>query len=421
MALDAIQQPELTQIERIGEADVVVGILDSDHKRDVSATIGMVREAVGKLSNAVRMVVVCNNGMGDPSLVSADSVDEHPSPHLAFLSLAQPESGRAPFESLSQAYHRVLAIGGKLGARACGVIGSEPRSTAAQSVVYLLVQPLLDMGFDLVMPRYSRLKTEGLLNRSILAPLSRALYGERLQNPMGPDFAVSGRLLQRIVAQDEPKGRGYQGHPVASLASTAIGSGFQICESYLGTRSQPATNWVDLDTLLALILGPVFVDVERNAAFWQRVRGSKPVHWFGSVEPPSGEGGGVDVQRMFETFQLGTQNLQDIWGTVLPPRTLLELRKLARLPPAEFRMPDDLWACIVYDFALGHRLRIISRDHLLRSMTPLYLGWIVSYANELESAGPAEVESRLERLSTIFEARKPYLLSRWRWPDRFNP
>jgi hypothetical protein len=420
MALDAIQQPELAQVERIGEADIVVGILDPDHKREASATVGMVREALDKLSNTVRTVVVCNNGLSDAALASGESVDDRRSFHVDFLSLA-PDSARAPLQNLSRAYQTVLTIGGKLGARACVVISSEPRSMTAQSVVYLLVQPLLEMGFDLVMPRYSRQKMEGLLNRSILAPLSRALYGERLQNPMGPDFAVSGRLLQRILSQDDGKGRGYQGHPVASIASTAVSGGFQICESHLGMRVQPATNWADLDTLLTLILGPVFIDVERNAAFWQRIRGSKPIHWFGSLEPASSEAGGVDVQRMFETFQLGTQNLQDVWGTALPPTTLLELRKLARLPPAQFRMPDDLWASIVYDFALGHRLRTISRDHLLRSMTPLYLGWIVSYAGELRSAGPAEVESRLERLSTVFEARKPYFLSRWRWPDPFNP
>ena len=420
MALDAIQQPELAQVERIGEADVVVGILDPEHKRDAGATVEMVREAVDKLSNTLRTVVVCNNGIGDAALTSRESVDDRQPSHVAVISLAS-DSARAPLQNLSQAYQTVLTIGGKLGARACGVVGSEPRSTAAQSIVYLLVQPLIEMGFDLVMPRYSRQKTEGLLNRSILAPLSRALYGERLQNPMGPDFAVSGRLLQQILSQEDGKGRGYQGHPVASIASTAVSGGFQICESYFGMRVQPATNWPDLDTLLTLILGPVFIDIERNAAFWQRIRGSKPVRWFGSAEPVSGESGDVDIQRMFETFQLGAQNLQDVWGTVLPPTTLLELRKLARLPPAQFRMPDDLWASIVYDFALGHRLRIISRDHLLRSMTPLYLGWIVSYANELPSAGPAEVESRLERLSTVFEARKPYFLSRWRWPDRFNP
>ena len=36
-------------------------------------------------------------------------------------------------------------------------------------------------------------------------------------------------------------------------------------------------------------------------------------------------------------------------------------------------------------------------------------------------AGPAERESRTERLYRAYEANKPYLVSRWRWPDRFNP
>jgi glucosylglycerate synthase len=31
------------------------------------------------------------------------------------------------------------------------------------------------------------------------------------------------------------------------------------------------------------------------------------------------------------------------------------------------------------------------------------------------------VQKRLERLCVAYENGKPYLLSRWRWPDRFNP
>ena len=106
---------------------------------------------------------------------------------------------------------------------------------------------------------------------------------------------------------------------------------------------------------------------------------------------------------------------------VLPPSTLFELRKLARLPVEQFRMPDELWVRIVYDFCLAHRLRTISRDHLLKSMTPLYLGWVASYAQDLKASGATTPEGRLERLSLAYEADKPYLVSRWRWPDRFNP
>jgi len=42
----------------------------------------------------------------------------------------------------------------------------------------------------------------------------------------------------------------------------------------------------------------------------------------------------------------------------------------------------------------------------------------VNEVARLDAAGAAE---RIERLCEVFEAEKPYLISRWRWPDRFAP
>jgi len=177
-----------------------------------------------------------------------------------------------------------------------------------------------------------------------------------------------------------------------------------------------------MGSIISQVLAPIFVDMERMAPCWQRMRGSTYVPARGEHTLLPQEAAALDVNRMVETFQLGVRDLQEIWGLVLPPTTLFELRKLSRLPPEQVHMPDDLWARIVYDFALAHRLRTVNPDHLLGSMTPLYLAWVASYARELEEAGPtASVEQRTERLSLAFEAAKPYLVSRWRWPDRFNP
>jgi hypothetical protein len=129
----------------------------------------------------------------------------------------------------------------------------------------------------------------------------------------------------------------------------------------------------------------------------------------------------VDVADMIRSCQLGCRNLHEVWGAVLPPATLLELTRLGRAAPEQFRLPDDLWARIVYDFALGHRLRVMNRDHLLRSLTPLYLGWAASFVREAQHTGLAEIEQRIERLCVAYEGQKPYVLPRWRWPDRFNP
>jgi hypothetical protein len=176
-----------------------------------------------------------------------------------------------------------------------------------------------------------------------------------------------------------------------------------------------------VSSLLAQVLGPVFLDMERYAAHWQKTRGSASVPGFGQPQAVTEETGAVDVKRLVDSFQLGARDLQEIWALVMPPATLMEVRRLSRLAPDQFRMPDELWVRIIYDFALGHRLRTINRDHLLRAMTPLYLGWVASFAYEMEAAGPAVVERRRENLCEAYESLKPYLVSRWRWPDRFNP
>ena len=258
-----------------------------------------------------------------------------------------------------------LRVGSKLGVHACAVIASPPQ-TMTCGWIYRLVQPVLDLGFDLVAPCYSRQTMEGLLNRAIVSPLHRALYGEQLQNPMGPDFGLSGKLLQQILGRDSIRRRGADQSTLASIAPAAASGGFQVCESYLGIRTQSPTDWATLSSLLSEILGVVFLDMEERATFWQSIRGSKTLPKFGLAEAATADAGTVDIPTLFKSFQLGTQNLQDVWGLILPPTTLLELRRLARSSVDQFRLPDQLWVKIVYDFALGHRLRTISRDHLLR-------------------------------------------------------
>jgi hypothetical protein len=278
------------------------------------------------------------------------------------------------------------------------------------------------MDYGLVTPRYSTQRFEGLLNTGIVYPITRALYGKRIYNPMGPDLGISGRLIQQMLAADpRAKATGNRIHPVASLAPTAICSGLSVGQAYLGARLYPPVDWTNASSLLAQVLGSVFLDMERYAVHWQKTRGSVSVPDFGEPQTFTEETGTVDVKRLVDSFQLGARDLQEIWGLVLPPTTLMEVRRLSRQAPDQFRMPDELWVRIVYDFALGHRVRTISRDHLLRAMTPLYLGWVASFALELEADGPGVVEGRRERLCAAYESLKPYLVSRWRWPDRFNP
>ena len=422
----SIPQQVQEKTEPIDSADLVVGVLaefDSD-------AIAKMCDALHSLPGPLRIAVLEKDKRESPASANSETADKsvwvetgqkNPSAFCVSSLLTRPDSAATGAPGMFAAYQSVFAAAERLRTRGCCIIASKPEAVTPRWARQL-AQPLLDGQVDLVLPHYPRRKFEGLLNNSIIAPLVRALYGKRVNNPMGPDLGVSQRLLQRMLgAGDGGSASSGRRHPLASLTPVALCENLQVIEVHFGARIYPPTDWTNMSSLLADVLTPVFLDMEQNAPCWQRTRTSVAVSAIGEPLPVSQDTGAVDTSRLMETFQLGNRELQEIWGSVLPPSTLLELRKLSRLPPEQFHMPDELWVRIVYDFALAHRLRTISRDHLLRSMTPLYLAWVASYAHDLQTSAPVSPERRLERLSLAYEGGKPYLVSRWRWPDRFNP
>jgi hypothetical protein len=192
-------------------------------------------------------------------------------------------------------------------------------------------------------------------------------------------------------------------------------AGYTITEADIPHRTAPQPT-TDLNALLALIAGSLFSDIDSKAPYWQRARATVPARTITAVPGPTEP---LDVTAMLQSFHLAYSNLHEIWALVLPPHTLLGLKRLSVMPQEAFRMADSLWARIVYDFLLAYRLRTINRGHLLGALTPLYLAWVASHLILVHSGVPAE--RHVEELAQTFETDKAYLVSRWRWPDRFNP
>ena len=416
MEVDSAPQQAAQEIGQIDSADLVVGIVADLSQEDFAQVCGALRTLPGS-----PRIVVLQNRLASDTTSTGSATPAQDSISLIPWALQNQSSPTTSVEGMLAAYQSILTIGKRLGVRGCCVIASKLEH-APSKWVCRLAEPLLEASCDFVTPSYARRKFEGLLNSSIISPLTRSLYGLRIQNPMGPDLGISQRLYQKLLDGEQNDKTGGSGmHLLASLVPLVLCGNLQASQAYLGARSYPPSDWTTVSSLLSEILGPIFLAMERNAACWQRMRTSSPVKALNEPTSAPQTTGTVEIERLVNSFQLGIRDLQEIWGLVLPPASLLELRKLARLPSGQFHIPDELWVRIIYDFALAHRLRTINRDHLLRSLTPLYLGWVASYARELETAEENAIEHRLERLALAYEMGKPYLVSRWRWPDRFNP
>ncbi|MGB8030996.1 MAG: hypothetical protein WCF30_15190 [Terracidiphilus sp.] len=301
------------------------------------------------------------------------------------------------------------------GAKAFLILGPESDSLSPLAL-RSLADAVLKASIDLAVPHYSLPPHASLINSAVLYPLTRAVFASRVRFPMSIDLGMSSRMAERLAGVAEPISAANQAEALLWPVNEAVAAGFVTDEVDVGWRAMPQPSDPDINSILALVTGSLFGDIEAKAALWQRPR--KPP----LVRRPMADAGlsdaTADVTRMVAAFQLANANLQEIWSLVLPPNSLLALRRCSALDPTSFRMPDGLWARIVYDFLIAYRLRTINRGHLLGALIPLYLAWVAGHFNVMASGTPPE--RHVEAVAAAFEADKPYLVARWRWPDRFN-
>jgi hypothetical protein len=300
------------------------------------------------------------------------------------------------------------------------LLGAECASVAPETLRNL-ANGVLDH-HDLVLPRYPVGPHDALFNSAILYPITRALFSHHVRFPLPIDAALSTRMTERLATAAQKLTANNQGDALVWPVAEASVAGYSVRDVAGEPRILPAPTADDLNSLLANVAGSLFADIEAKAAFWQRARliTAPPRVASYATRATQHDTNPLDLAPMIESFRNAYTNLRELWSLVLPPNSLLALKKLSVTPAETFRMPDALWARTIYDFLLAYRLRTINRGHLLGALTPLYLAWVASHLR-LVDGDPALAEQHIEAAATAFEADKPYIVARWRWPDRFNP
>ncbi len=408
-------------ISEIRKADIVVGIPSYNNARTIGHVVRAAQAGLAKYFPQLSGVIINSDGGskdGTREEVLKASIED---PRL--LLLATP---LLPVHRLSLPYHgipgkgsafrMIFAMARELGARACAVVDADLRSITPEWMD-LLLRPVLHAGYDFVAPYYHRHKYDGTITNSIVYPLTRALYGLRVRQPIGGDFGISARLLARYLQRDDWETDVARYGIDIWMTTIAIAEGYQVCQSFLGAKLHDAKDpAADLSAMLQQVVGSVFTLMREYERVWRAVRGSRPVDLFGFRFDVGLDPIPVNLERMRRALLTGYRELREIWAMALDAETLRDLATLCRraeAEPRDWRFPDDLWVRTVLEFACAHRRLPVERGHLLRSLTPLYLGRVASFVLETEHMISAEVEERIEQLCLAFEAAKPYLVARW--------
>jgi len=405
-----VLDPEvIRRCEEIGHAGILVGIPSFRNADTIAHVVRTAAEGMVKYFPALKPVMVNSDGG------SQDNTTE------VFLNTPVPpgvEKIVTPYKGLpgkGSAFHAVFEIASRLKSDICVVVDSDLRSITPEWI-RMLGEPVWKNSYGFVAPYYIRHKYDGTITNALAYPLTQALYGRRIRQPIGGDFGFTGSLALIYSHMDVWKTDIAKFGIDIWMTTTAITEGFRICQSAMGVKIHNVKDpGSDLGSMFTQVASTIFYLMGEHEVKWLGVKGSWGTRIFGEVgfeEPYAME---INVENLIDHFMADYPRHLELWERVLEPANLMEVEFARRAGAQEdFVFPSQLWVKIVYDYAVAYNFDCdLSRRGLVTSLVPLYCARTADFALRTRNMTSMEAEQLVLRQAEEFEYLKPYLVQKW--------
>ncbi len=416
--LPELEEGVLKRLREMGAVDILVGIPSFNNERTIGHVVRAAVSGIAKHFRDAKAVLVNSDGGSrdrtreivertEAGSLTEILVDAVPTPAARIVT---PYAG---LPGKGSALRTIFRIAVELQAKACCVVDSDLRSITP-GWIELLISPVLRHGYEFVSPLYSRHRYDGTITNTIVYPMTRALYGKRVRQPIGGDFGFSGSLAERFLDYDRWEG------PVARygidifMTTTALAEGRRPCQAFLGAKlHDPKDPGADLQPMMVEVVSTLFELMDRYEKEWDGVTGSEDVPLFGFPYAVGLDPVPVKVERLSAIFRQAATDLQSVWKSFLSADSIAAIHDAAEARP-EPALRDESWARILFEAVAGWKRRLLPAETLILSLVPLYLGKVATYVAETRDVTDEEAEQRLHALAAVFEREKDALRSLWR-------
>ena len=407
----------IRQLMNVGEVDLLVGLPTHNNAETVGTVVQAIQTGILKNFTRERAVILnVDGGSKDTTcdVVTASSISDirraYNTHALRTLPAISVRYGSSP--SSETALHTILAAADLVRAKACAVISPESVTIEPEWVSRLL-HPIYREHYDYVAPLYRRPKFDGILVTNLIYPMTRAIYGQSVREPYPSEFGFSGDFGNQFLLSHNWRDEHGQFGTELEMFLNAAGSGLKITQSFLGTKGRAENRSDDLVAAMRRTVGVLFLSMDANFERWS----ADMSRYTGLAANPEYEiisdSSRVNRKRLKQMFSDGVSQLDSVLRSILSPSTVGSLHQIAALDEESFRYPADLWARTVYEFAASHHHSVMSRDHIVQALVPLYRGRALTFMVENRNSSAMEIENSIENLCGEFEQLRPYLLDAW--------
>ena len=398
----------------VGQVDILVGLPTMNNAATVIDVVRAVHLSFTRHFPRLRTVMINSDGGstdGTPELIRSATFAETDMVQTSH-SLRTLHRVLAPYHGLPgkhTALRAVFAAVELTQAKVLVVLDPAGPSTTAERVTEL-INPINRAEIELLAPRYRRHPRDGLLITQLVRPLVRALYGVALDEPLGAEFACSGRFASHCLEDD------IWNHETARFAidlwlrTEAIAEGFTVGQIWRPAATAAGTRTTLRDAVQQVVLALV-ESLRDHQSFWTAANGIAELPTWGVDSHVTPEAPAWDYVPLAEQARHDLMEIKPVLEEVLEPEAIARL--MADISHPSWTVDDELWVRIVYTFAAAVRHGRTAVEHLAGMFVPLYLWRAAAFMAQTAAEPEAAVQRRLDVLCETFQRLKPALVRSW--------
>ena len=406
-------------VRGVGQADLMVGIPSFGNADTIGHVVRAAMAGMVQYFPDMKPVLVNADG-GSPDDTPRVAVSTESPDYLEKMILVRPRHRLRRIavtyrghSGKGSAVRALLEVARELKVETLVLVDSDLRSIVPEWIE-LLAGPILKGGYDFVAPLYARHKFDGTITNHIAYPLTRALYGRRIRQPIGGEFAISRDLVNALLDLDDWDAATARFGIDVWMTHHALGGGYAVCQTRLGAKiHDPKDPASDLGPMFRQVVGTLFRLAGDQAEAWLPVRGSQPVPEYGFERVVLPEPISVDHPALVAGFETARLAQRQVWKRTLGGEQLERVLALSADDPATFVFPSELWIRCLYDALLAFQRPGLDRDALLAGLTGLYFGRTAGFINEARDLADEQAERLVEAQAREFEDLKPWLVRAW--------
>jgi len=382
--------------QKIAKADLIIGIPSWNEADNIAFVTSQIDAGLRKFFPKYKSVIVNVDNFSKDNTRAAFL---HSTTSTPKIYLSTPEGIRGKGNNFRNLFEKTR----ELKALAVAVFDADLRSIEPNWVREMLT-PIIENNFDYCTPEYARSEYDGSITNHICYPLIRGLLGVNLRQPIGGDFALSSRLIEKCVKQKWSDSTRQYGIDIF-LTMTAILGEFEIAQVGLGAKiHKPSAP--KLSAMFSQVVATLFEILNANRAKWNKKIAPQRLAHFGASELTKPQTVSIDYKKMkADALTEFAENESTLRG-ILRPRNFAKIEQM--FATGHIQIGTEIWSEIVFDAlaAFGKN----KSPEIIEALKPLYFGRFIYFFRETLEKNSAECEKKIQNQAQFFWYNRDYFL-----------